>query len=537
MNATGRILLFVAGLGVCTFAHARAQTTPRTAADCTRLRTLALKNASITVAAPVSGTFTPPGMRDTIRDLPAFCRVAGELRPTADSHIAFEVWLPLESWNGKLAGVGNGGWAGTISYVGVPIATLADQVRRGYAAASTNTGHEGNGGDARFAYGHPERLVDFGWRSVHETTVAAKAITRAFYGRPPQHAYWIGCSTGGKQALTEAQRFPDDYDGIVAGAPASNWIPLMTATLAFTVAAIGDSTRYLPPPTLALLHAAVVKSCDALDGVQDSVLEDPRRCGFDPATLQCGAVTAPGASCLSSAQVEAVKRIYAGVADPATGRRVAPGLERGSELLWRGWATPGRPFAIPVTFFQWLAFDDSTWDWRTFDLADPRVRGVWQAVDRKYTPILAATDPDLRAFRARGGKLIQYHGWNDQLITPEFSTNYYESVVAFDSAHGGHAAGALADVQSYYRLFMAPGMAHCFGGQGPFAFDMERALEAWVEQGQAPDSVVALRPARAGAPARTRPLCAYPAVAVYKGSGDVNDAGSFSCRASQPPPR
>src|SRR6266567_7248445 len=256
----GIALIAVSGCarpGTGAIAAPAAPAAMRTAADCQRLGALGLENTTIAVAEAVSGTFAVPGSRDTIRDLPALCRVAGEIRPTSDSHIAFEVWLPLENWNGKLAGVGNGGWAGTITYAGPSPATLADQVRRGYAVASTNTGHGGNGGDARFAYGHPERLVDFGWRAVHEMTVAAKAVAQTFYGRPPQHTYWIGCSTGGKQALTEAQRFPADYDGIVAGAPASNWTPLMTSTLMLTVTAIGDSSRYLPAPTRMLLHDAV----------------------------------------------------------------------------------------------------------------------------------------------------------------------------------------------------------------------------------------------------------------------------------------
>jgi feruloyl esterase len=483
----------------------------------------------------MSGSFAVPASRDTIRDLPSLCRVAGEIRPTSDSHILFEVWLPLESWNGKLAGVGNGGWAGTISYAGPPIASLADQVRRGYAAASTNTGHEGNGGDARFAYSHPERLVDFGWRSVHEMTLAAKAVIQAFYGRAPQHAYWIGCSTGGKQALTEAQRFPGDYDGIVAGAPASNWMPLMTSTLMLSVTAIGDSARYLLRPARALLNDAVMKACDALDGVTDGVLEDPRRCHFDPSVLKCDSVPAPDGKCLTAAQIAAVRRIYAGVDDPVGGRSISPGLERGSETGWAAWATPGRPFPIPVTFFRWLVFGDSTWDWPTFDLANPRIREAWETADKKFTPILSAIDPNLRAFRARGGKLIQYHGWNDQLITPEYSIDYYDSVVAFEDERRGAREKALGDVQQFYRMFMVPGVAHCAGGNGTDVFDMERALEAWVERGVAPDVVVATRRGPNGTPDRSRPLCPYPRTAVYKGEGDTNDASHFTCRMPQAP--
>jgi feruloyl esterase len=513
----------------CALSAARAQDVTRTAADCDRLRALSLANTTIAVAEPVTGVFNVPGSRDTIRNLPAFCRVAGEIRPTADSHVAFEVWLPLEKWNGKFAGVGNGGWAGTISYAGQPIASLADQIRRGYAVASTNTGHVGNGGDARFAVGHPERLVDFGWRAVHEMTVAAKSVVQTFYGRAPARAYWIGCSTGGKQALTEAQRFPGDYDGIVAGAPANDWIPLMTGTAMRTVTAIGDSTRYLPRAALTLVHDAAMKSCDRIDGVEDGVLEDPRRCRFDPAVLQCASGSAPDAKCLTDAQVAAVKRIYAGVDDPTTGRKVSPGLEIGSELGWAGWTAPGRPFPIPISFFTWLVFEDSTWDWRTFDLASARDRQAWMTADQKFTPILSAIDPNLRAFRGRGGKLIQYHGWNDQLITPEHSVIYYESVLSF-GASGRSKSETLADVQKFYRLFMAPGMGHCGGGDGPDVFDMERALEDWVERGVAPDSVIATRRGQNGAPNRSRPLCPYPKVAAYKGEGDINDSAKFACR-------
>lgn len=520
----------LAAMAVYALSSAAAQITPRTAADCERLRGVRLENATIAIVEPVSGTFNVPGTRDTIGDLPPLCRVAGEIQPTSDSHIAFEVWLPLEGWNGKLAGVGNGGWAGTLTYSGPPIWSLADQVRRGYAAVSTNAGHEGAGDDARFAYGHPERLLDFGWRAVHEMTVKAKTVTRAFYGRPPQHAYWIGCSTGGKQGLTEVQRFPDDYDGIVAGAPASNWTPLMTATAQRSITAIGDSTRYLLAPARALLHDAVIKACDKLDGVEDGVLEDPRRCHFDPSVLQCGTTSQADGTCLTAAQVAAVKRIYAGVDDPTDGRRVSPGLALGSELLWAPFATPGQPFPIPFSYYRWVVFADSTWDWRSFDLANPSFHQAWRDADRRLAPILNAVDPNLRAFRARGGKLIQYHGWSDPLITAQGSVDYYDSVVSFEASGRRDRAGALAGVQQFYRLFMAPGMGHCFGGDGPNLFDMERALEDWVERGVAPESVPATHLGPNGAPDKRRPLCPYPEVAVYKGKGDSNDAASFACR-------
>jgi feruloyl esterase len=527
------LVVALAGITPCAFSSAAAQVAPRTAADCERLRSLTLDHTTISVAEQVSGTFTIPGARDTIGNLPALCRVAGEIRPTSDSRIAFEVWLPLTTWNGKLAGVGNGGWAGTITYSGPPIASLSDQVRRGYAVASTNTGHEGDGGEARFAFGHPERLADFGWRAVHEMTLKAKAVTQAFYGRPPQRAYWIGCSTGGKQALTEAQRFPEDYDGIIAGAPANNWAPLMTATAAQTLAAIGESASYLLGPARRLLYNAIMKACDALDGVEDRTLEDPRRCKFDPASLQCS-TTHADSSCLTSVQVIAAKRIYAGPDDPANGRKISPGLSLGSELGWGAFATPDRPFAIPFSYYRWLVVADSTWDWRSFDLANPRFHQAWVDANRKFAPVLPATDPNLRAFRARGGKLIHYHGWNDQLITPQNSVDYYTSVIAFEASGRRDSAATLADVQGSYRLFMVPGMTHCGGGNGPNVFDMERALEDWVERGVAPDSVIAEHRTPNGVPDRRRPLCVFPKVAVYKGDGDSNVEASFTCRDQRP---
>ena len=524
-------------------AEATPRTPPRTAVDCERLRAVPLEHATIAVAEVVNGNFAVPGSRDTVRNVPPLCRVVGEIHPTSDSHIGFEVWLPLDNWNGKLAGVGNGGWAGTVAYDAPPLsASLPEQARRGYAVASTNTGHGDNlgslqtrmfaGGDAQFGYGHPERVVDFGVRAVHEMTVAAKVVTQAFYGRAPQHAYWIGCSTGGRQGLIEAQQFPEDYDGIVAGAPASYWVPLMTAGLVGTVTVLGDSARYLLDPARRLLHNAVMKACDRLDGVEDGLLEDPRRCRFDPTTLQCAAGSVAAMNCLTAAQVAVVKELYAGLRDPATGRQITPGFAPGSELLWEGFATPGRPFPIASEFYRWLVFGDSAWDWRTFDLANARDHKAWIDADRKYTPIISAVNPDLGAFRARGGKLIQYHGWADQSITPEFSLAYYESVLSHASSNGRNRAGALTDVQQFYRLFMAPGVGHCgIGGDGPNVFDMEQALETWAERGVAPDSVIATRRGRGGTPERKRPLCPYPKTAVYKGDGDINDAANFACRA------
>ena len=503
-------------------ATAAAQDAP--AVTCESLSAQRLLATTISsVEAVTSGSFTPPRSTNALANLPPFCRLAGVIAPTADSQIRFEVWLPLKSWNGKFAGVGNGGWAGTISY-----AQLAEQLRRGYATASTNTGHDAAPpatNMARFAAEKPEQLIDFAYRSHHELAMKAKAIVEAFYGRAAAHSYFIGCSSGGYEGLMEAQRFPADYDGIVAGAPANNWTRLMAGTLDFTLAVLQDKASLLTPDALSLLYRGALAACDANDGVADGVLEDPRRCDFDPGTLAC----ADGATgtCLTPAQVAAARRVYRGPVDPSTGAPLYPGLARGSEAFW-----PNRdlenPFPIPVSHYKWLVFGDPSWDWRTFEFTDPADYGAHREAEARLAPILNATNPDLREFRKRGGKLLQYHGWNDQLISPQNSIDYYESVAAFfrKSSSGSQSSES---VDSFHRLFMVPGMAHCGGGSGPMTFDMQTALEQWVERSVAPDQIIATR-SIGGVVDRSRPLCVYPKTAVYLGKGDINDASSFACR-------
>jgi feruloyl esterase len=487
------------------------------AAACGSLAERSLPDTTITVAQAVTtGSFTPPGSTNPMATLPPFCRVAGVIAPTSESRILFEVWMPLENWNGKFAGVGNGGWAGTISF-----GPLGDQLRRGYATASTNTGHEAAPGvnAARFAYEKPEQLVDFAYRSQHETAVRAKALVEALYGKPAERSYFIGCSSGGYQGLMEAQRFPADYDGIVAGAPANNWTRLMAGDFHGILSVLKNPSSNLPPSSLGLLYRGVLAACDSADGVVDGVLDDPRRCQFDPARLIC-ADDQSSATCLTKPQVEAARRIYRGLKDPTTGVQLYPGLVPGSEPFWPH-RDPTNPFPIPIAHYKWLVFANPNWDWRTFDFDDPEDYQAFLRAESKFAPILNATNPDLRAFRQRGGKLLQYHGWNDQLIAAQNSIDYYQTVQRFFGAGG--------DVHSFYRLFMAPGMAHCSGGTGPSAFDMQAALEQWVERGIAPDHVVATRSIN-GIVERLRPLCPYPKVAVYTGSGDTNDAANFVCR-------
>src|SRR3954471_20868806 len=476
-----------------------------------------LPHASITAAQAITGgSFTPPGSATPITNLPPFCRIAGTIEPTAESHIVFEVWLPLENWNGKYAGVGNGGWAGVVSYGQLPA-----QLRRGYATASTNTGHQAGPplDAARFAFEHPEQLIDFAYRAHHETTLNAKALVAAFYGKPAEKSYWLGCSSGGYEGLQEAQRFPADFDGIVAAAPANNFTRLMAGDFDATLAVLKDAASNLPAPALGVLYRGTLAACDAVDGVTDGVIEDPRQCRFDPGTLQCAANQKPD-TCLSAAQVEAARRVYRGAVDPTSRATIYPGMAFGSEPFWPN-RDSSSPFPIPVSHYKWLVFADPNWDWKTFDLAKPADYQTYQKAESKFAPILNATNPDLREFRKRGGKLLQWHGWSDQLIAPQNSIDYYETVL---SLFGENAV----DVQSFYRLFMAPGMTHCGGGPGPNTLDMQSILEDWVEKGKAPDQVVVTHSIN-GVVDRSRPLCPYPQVAVYKGKGDTNDAASFTC--------
>ena len=513
------------GTALILSASLQAQTPPESA--CTALAQLKLPDTTVTTAeASTGGTFTVPGSTNSISNLPAFCRFAGIIAPTAESQIRFEVWLPLGQWNGKLAGLGNGGWAGSIPYP-----ALGDQLRRGYAAAATNTGHDGAPGQnmARFAFDKPEQLIDFVYRAHHEMAVKAKAIVEAFYAKPAARAYFIGCSSGGYEGLIEAQRFPADYDGIVAGMPANNWTRLMAGDLDATIAAFKDGNTNLTPSALGILHRAAIAACDASDGVVDGAIENPQRCRVDVGALACKA-GGESPACLTAAQVEAARRIYDGLKDPKSGAQIYPGLAPGSEAFWVH-RDPANPFPIPISHYKWLVFRDPNWDWKTFDFSDPADYEAHVRAEAKLAPLMNATDPNLGAFRARGGKLLQYHGWYDQLIAPANSIDYYESVVAHFGA-GKDRAAALTDVQTFYRLFMMPAVAHCGGGTGPSSYDMQAALEGWVERGIVPDRIIGSRQV-GGVVDRTRPFCPYPQVAVYTGKGDTNDAANFSCRAAQ----
>jgi feruloyl esterase len=478
------------------------------AAPCESLLALALPDTTILSAALVpEGPFTPPSAAATAKPIPikAACRVVGRITPAVN----FEVWLPASNWNGKFQMVGGGGFAGVISY-----GAMATALNRGYATASTDTGHSTPGG--AWALGRPELVIDFAYRAIHETTLKSKAIVEAFYGNAPGKSYFVGCSTGGRQGLMEAQRFPGDFDGIVAGAPANFWTHLMVGSLWAATAAPREGTT-LTAREFDLLNKEAIKACDAKDGVTDGLIANPPACQFDPQVAQCLGTSGDG--CLTPAQVNAAKRIYSPAVNPRTKEVLFPGMPPGSEATW-GALAGERPFPIPADFFKYFVYDNAEWDWRRMDF-DKDVA----ALDAKYAAMFNAVDPDLSAFKARGGKLIMYHGWNDQLIQPGNSIDYYTSVSKKMGAR---------ETDDFARLFMAPGMLHCAGGVGPNTFDAVTALEQWVEKGQKPSELIASHMAN-GVVDRTRPLCPYPQLAVYKGSGSIDEAANFACRAPSRP--
>ena len=484
---------------------------------CEHLASLKLAGVTVTAADTIAaGAYKTQEPPNAIVNVPAFCRVAATLHPTADSSIGVEVWLP-ENWNGKYEAVGGGGWAGNISFP-----AMAAALAEGYATSSTDTGHKG--GDAKFAPGHPEKVIDYAYRAVHEMTVQAKVLINARYGRAPRLSYWNGCSTGGRQGLQEAQRYPEDYDAIIAGAPANNMLHLGAWDMQAALTIQKDLAHLIPADKLAVLHAAVVAACDGSDGVKDGLLSNPKACRFEPQTLLCkGADTA---SCLTSPQVESVRAMYT-PAKRKDGTLIYPGMPYGGETAWTRMSDPN-PFPLSQSTYQYALHEDAAWDWRTFNLD----RDVLQLIDQpakqpadvadadEKLGAIDAINPDLSAFRDRGGKLLMYHGWADQLISAENSINYRASV---EAKQGGNQ-------DNWYRLFMVPGMQHCRGGEGPNQFNVMGALERWKEASEPPAEIVATHVAN-NVVDRTRPLCPYPQTAVYRGSGSINDTANFACKA------
>ena len=508
--------------------------------SCESLANLKLPHTTITSASVVGegplSVAAAPGATNIPVVVPARCEVKGTIKPTSDSEIKFALWLPASAWNGKYRQEGNGGWAGNIPYQ-----AMIDPLRRGYATAGTDDGHEGGVTGASWAIGHPEKLVDFGHRAVHETNLQARSIIRAFYGRDPSLAYFVGCSDGGREALMEAQRYPEDFNGIIAGAPANNWSHLFTGFVWNEQALLKDSASSIQPAKLPAIQNAALAACDALDGVKDGLIEDPRVCRFDTSVLTCKGTESN--ECLTTPQVEALRKIYAGPKNPRTGEQIFPGYPPGTEGVpgtWAAWITSASAqgsiqSAFGNSYYGHAVFEDPKWDFRTLNFDRDVAFG-----DEKAGPVLNSTSPDLRSFRAAGGKLIQYHGWGDAAIAPASSIEYYEKVGSFMRKYPDARSNSSRPVDSFYRLFMVPGMGHCGGGAGPNSFgngrpgasidpdhDIFSALERWVEKDVAPDQLI-------GAGANmTRPLCVYPRVAQYKGSGDPNNAASFACVTPQ----
>jgi len=507
-----------------------AQSALLLAADCGGLKDLKLEHTTITLAQSVtSGVLEIEGAGAPLSDLPAFCRVAGVLRPTSDSEIRFEVWMPVQGWNARLLGSGNGGFAGEIWYD-----QFAGYLKRGFAVAGTDAGHQAEGTDASWAYGHPEKVKDFGWRAIHLTAERAKQILVAYYGKSEEKAYFDACSDGGREALMEAQRFPEDYDGILAGAPANAWSTMLPPGAGALQSLIADPKAYISDKKLPTIQKASLAACDLLDGVSDGIIGDPAQCHFDPEVLRCK--SGDGLDCLTQPQIDVLNTLYAGEKD-AQGQTIFPGYTLGDETAWKEWIVgedPGSSLSSQFVqnYFRYMVTGDPK-----FNILTANVGELLHESNQKAAADLDATNPDLSKFAAHGGKLILYHGWNDPAISPWNTIAYYKSVEQQMGAE---------KVSSFARLYMVPGMEHCSGGPGASAlgqFGMETAkgpkhglfdsLQDWVEKGSPDEGVIATKYAAGKDGARkaamTRPLCAYPKVAHYKGTGNTEDAENFTC--------
>jgi feruloyl esterase len=502
--------------------HAQAQTTDA----CAALATVPLASAKVESAnANLSGS-VDAGRGPGLTGLPAFCRLRGQATPSPRSRIHFEAWLPMTDWNGRIEMIGNGGYSSAIN-----ANQLAALIKQGTAAVATDTGHDG--AELDFGYDNDDAIADWGHRAVHESIVSAKALAARFYGRPPRYSYFAGCSTGGHQALMEAQRYPADFDGILAGDPGNNRTNLNFGFLWQFLAnhEPGDNNHpILTAQDLVLVNRAAVRHCDALDGVSDGVLADPRQCKFMPRQLRCTA--GKTSECLTDRQILALQQMYAGARRRDTGTPIYPGWPLGSEAPegaggWQAyWANPAKPDEPQrVEYFRHWVFNDLEWDWWSFDWA----KGVDTARIR-MAPLVDALSPDLSAFAGRGGKIIFYQGWADPVVSATDTIAYYERMSA-----------ATPRAPDFSALFLVPGMGHCTGGPGATDFsagsdassNMAQALQDWVEKARKPGPILAVHHQTdlAASPASfSRPLCTWPQLAHYKGSGDTADAQNFVCR-------
>jgi feruloyl esterase len=504
---------------------------------CENLATLSLRNTTVTLAQPVAaGAFTPPapagraggggaagpaaggrGRGQVFTDLPAFCRVQATLKPSSDSDIKIEVWMPAGSaggaggWNGKLRGTGNGGLGGG---AGVNAGALAGGVRLGYATAGNNTGHEG---DSRYALDHPEKIKDFGYRAAHEMTVTAKALIKAYYGKDPMYSVMAEGGGGTIAALSSAQRYPEDYD-VIAVTGMSSYLTRHTfGQMWYWQATHKDAASYIQPEKFALIHEAALNACDALDGLKDGIIGDVERCTFDPGVIQCKGAEAP--TCLTAPQVEAARKIYAGPTNSRTKQEIYSPMYPGSELGWAQLAGGDAPLGIPVEFFKYYVFKDPNWDYKTRPIDFDKDVAL---ADKPEIQPVNAVDPDLRRFFARGGKLLLVDGWADTSVPPKVAINYYKKVLAKLGANS---------VKESMRFFMVPAMSHGPGTNGAenINFDALSVAEQWKQSGKAPDQLIVSH-YKNGTEVGKRLVCQYPQVARYQGSGNAEEPGSYGCR-------
>ena len=502
----------VAIVGACGV-HVFTQGTTSTLADCTV--------ASLQAKAPAGTTITGAKVVDGSDRVPRHCQVDGHAA-TPGNEVNFRLGFP-ERWNGKYYFVGVGGLGGSIG-------SLNKGLERGYASASTDTGHSA---DDQSWGSNRAKEIDYGHRGTHATAVAGKALAGAFYGRAPQHAYFEGCSNGGRQALMEVQRYPEDFDGIIGGDPATG-TPMQVGRVLVYQKMLAKPENFLPAEKIELLSKATLAACDKADGLKDGLVTDPRRCSFKPESLKCSG--ADGPNCLNDGQLAVVKQIYEGAS--INGEPYAWGFpvgHEGSATGWRAWisgpedpttqadgtlAYTGRRlpsgYGLAESNMRFLALenDDPAFNWRVFRFPQDPARM------KTMSDILSPLDPDLRPFKNRGGKLLLYHGWSDPAISAYGTVGYYDRVLK--------TVGGQQQMDVFAKLYLVPGMHHCSGGPGPNEFDMLTALENWVEKGQSPGPVVATHREN-NAVTRTRPLCPHPQVARYRGTGSIDDAANFTC--------
>jgi hypothetical protein len=457
---------------------------------------------------------------------PEYCKVSGLLDP----EIAFEVSLPAK-WNGRFYMIGNGGHAGESLEDPSRTSQRDAALQVGFAVAQTNTGHDSRKEPgATFVMSNPQKAIDYAYRAVHLTAMTAKEITKVYYGKPVARAYWNSCSNGGRQGMIEAQRYPNDFDGIIANAP---WLD----QTGFTIGAMWNQKALSEAPVsgakMALVADKVMAKCDAIDGLKDGLIDDPRKCDFDPAKdVPACSAGADGPDCLTAAQAAAIAKVYGGPV--SNGKPFFPGFEPGSEAVmqnlfgggsgsgWMNLIISAQPNGTPADFglaentMRYLVNKPPKpdWDYKTFDYdKDIHMLDDWGK-------LADAKNPDLSPFKKRGGKLLMTYGWADPILQPMVGINYYEQALAKNGS----------DMKDFFRLFMIPGMSHCSGGIGPDQHDPVTAIVNWVEKGKAPEVMVAKRVVNKEV-VRSRPLCPYPQVARYNGQGSIDDAANFRCVA------